>query len=238
MPLRIGIYLAGTEHTARIARDHPARVGRLLRAEERGGDLDDAALIAAKIAVLKAAGGLSIFRATSFAITKVRGGDAALPRASRFENRLVSVGASWVAVSCGFAHDNVWSLAVTMPGDVPNFDAAVVLRTVGQALVEDERLDRASLEQIGRSANPELSRAKWHAATRAAEMLLSLHLPRVGISMVDDEAATFTSPSLLSELPVSIAHRGNYVVGAVVKEANQRRLRIDQGSAVETGEIN
>lgn len=237
MPLRVGIYLAEAERTERFAQRFPLRLGRVLRAEERGGALDDSALLAAKVAVLKAVGQISIFRSTSFAITRVRGGLAAIPRERCFENRLVGIGASWVSVSCGVAHGIVWSLAVTLPGDVPDFDAAVVLRTVSQTLTEEDRLDRASLEEVGRSHNPEVSRAARHAAASAAEMLFNLRLPQVGIAVAEDRVASFTAPSILTEVPVSIAHQGYYVAGAVAKEARQRRLRIDQGSALLRAEI-
>jgi phosphopantetheinyl transferase (holo-ACP synthase) len=216
---------------------HPARLARLFRDEERGRDLDDAALFAAKEAVVKAAGRLSIFDATSFAITPVRGGWAAIPRRHKFESRLVEAGCSWVSVSFGEAHGAAWALAVAMPGAVPNYQAVVVVRTVGEAMLLPERLDAETRSALAAKPQPEISGAARQAAITAAEHLFSLTLPQVAMSNLDEGGVRFTQPGFLGSIAVSIAHDGELVAGAVARDAERRRITLDLGSGANPGGV-
>lgn len=229
MGLRVGVDIIQVARVERTLARFPDRIARLLRSEERGRDFDDATLFAAKEAVVKAVGGLSIFHGASFAITRVRGGHAAIPRADRFERRLVQSGVSWVAVECGRAHAMSWALAVAMPGEVAAYDAVIAVRNLRQALSSPDRLDASTREALHVKPHPEISLGAREAAVSAAERLLDAPLCGVGIATRDDDSLEFTAPSVLRDVQVSISHDGHYVAGAVARAALERRLRVDAG---------
>ncbi|MFH1812260.1 MAG: 4'-phosphopantetheinyl transferase superfamily protein [Pseudomonadota bacterium] len=229
MGLRVGVDLISVQRVSRLTERFPARLHRILRDEERGKDFDDAALFAAKEAVVKAVGGLSVFHAASFSITRVRGGHAAIPRSQLFEARLVASGISWVAVNCGRAHDMSWALAVAMPGDLPAYDAVVTVRNLRQALSIRDPLDLRTHDEVRRKPQPEVSLAARLAAVSAAETLFDAPLGTVGIATRDDDSLCFTAPTMLLDVQVSVSHDGHYVAGAVARDALERRLRVDKG---------
>ncbi|MBN2357974.1 MAG: 4'-phosphopantetheinyl transferase superfamily protein [Deltaproteobacteria bacterium] len=237
MPLRVGIDLISKQRVAAVVAAHPVRISRLLRDEERGRDLDDAALFAAKEAVVKAAGKLSIFDATSFAITRVRGGYAAIPRRHKFESRLVEVGCSWVSVSFGEARGAAWALAVAMPLQVPNYQAVVAVRTVGEAMLRPERLDVETRAALAVKPRPEISGAARQAAIDAAGRLFGLSLPVVAIADLPEGGIRFTRPRLLESVAVSIAHDGELVIGAVARDAAKREITLDLGAGNNPGGV-
>jgi len=237
MPLRVGIDLIAKQRVTAVVAAHPERIERLFRDEERGRDLDDAMLFAAKEAVVKAVGRLSIFDATSFAITNVRGGYAAIPRRHKFESRLVQAGCSWVSVNFGEAHGAVWALAVAMPGQVPNYQTVLVVRTVGEAMLLPERLDEPTLFALAGKPRPEISGAARQAAIIAAEHMFSLKLPQVAMSDLDEGGVCFTQPRFLGSVAVSIAHDGELVAGAVAKDAAHRQITLDLGSGNNSGGV-
>lgn len=237
MSLRVGVDIINPARVQRWVQRFPKRVGRLLRDDERGKKLDDARLFAAKEAVVKAVGGLSLFDAHMWAMTPVRGGFAAIPRQRKFEARLIAQRISWVALNCGEAHGSVWALAVAMPHALEGFDAVVTIRPVAALLNAPECLDAESLASVGGKAKPELSRAARHAAIAAAAQLVDAPLKNVGLRSQEDDSLAFYAPAFLQDLPVSIAHEGNYVIGAVARPSMQRQLRVDLGVGVQPFDI-
>jgi len=226
---RIGIDIIAKKRIDAWVQRFPHAIKRILRDDERGKELDEARLFAAKEAVVKAVGGLSIFDARAWSATKVRGGYAAIPRQKKFEQRLIQQRISWVSLSCGEAHGSVWALAVAIPRDINDYEAVITIRQVASLLNNEERLDAASLDILKNKVDPELSRVARHAAITAADTLLNTKLYQVGMLTQADDSLAFSKPKLLEKVPVSIAHDGHYVIGAVARAAGLRSIQIDQG---------
>lgn len=232
MSFRIGIDIIRKARVDAWVQRFPKQVHRILRDDERGGDLDDARLFASKEAVVKAVSGLSLFNAHCWATTRVRGGYAAIPRAQQFEARLVAQRISWVSVACGEAHGSVWALAVAIPRKIPDFEVSINIRALASQLAAEEKLNSDSLAALQDKAQPEISRAARLAAINAAEELLHTQLSEVGIISRDDDSLAFNHPALLEHMPLSIAHEGNFVIGAVARAAKNRSVHVDSGSAI------
>lgn len=237
MTLTVGLGLIHQARMAAAVTAHRQRFNRFLCAEERAHGLPDAALFAAKVAVVKAVGELSIFDATTFVITPVRSGYAAIPRHQKFEQRLVQAGLSWVAVTCGEANETCWSVATAMSTAVPDFDAVLVVRNVADLMAAPDRLDAESRTEIARQPNPELARAARHAAVEAAELLSEYSCDIVGLRARTGGRLAFSAPAPLRALSVAVALAGRYVAACVARQAAVRRLRVQICDPVANTEI-
>lgn len=237
MSFRIGVDIISKARVDAWVQRFPKQIKRIVRDDERGGDLDDARLFASKEAVVKAVSGLSLFNAHCWATIRVRGGFAAIPRAKPFEARLVAQHISWISLSCGEAHGSVWALAVAIPREIPDFEAAISIRPLAGQLNAREKLNQDSLLALRDKPQPEISRAARLAAVDAVEEILHSQLSEVGIVTRADDSLAFSSPALLEHMPLSIAHEGHFVIGAAARAAKQRTVHVDSGPGLSALDI-